>query len=235
MSRDYALIGLIVLAFALWYFAFQTEVWNFWVRLSLAAALLATIALILTPDRWELFRARPRDIAIGVASALSALCDLLGRQAASAGDLALRSRSDSERLRQAGAARSSVYRAVVVLSAGAERRDLLAGVCAAPAGPTRHNSTLRARTHLDAQSYINNSRRRRGAFVGLALPARTELDHGDRLARPLGREHLRALPPAMTKLIKRDDGAYGQELLYIVESHYRRSYEDSSSQRDRAV
>jgi membrane protease YdiL (CAAX protease family) len=70
MSRDYALIGLIVLAFALWYFAFQTEVWNFWVRLSLAAALLATIALILTPDRWELFRARPRDIAIGVASAL---------------------------------------------------------------------------------------------------------------------------------------------------------------------
>jgi membrane protease YdiL (CAAX protease family) len=70
MSRDYALIGLIVLAFALWYFAFQTDVWNFWVRLSLAAALLATIALILTPDRWELFRARPRDIAIGVASAL---------------------------------------------------------------------------------------------------------------------------------------------------------------------
>jgi uncharacterized protein len=70
MSRDYALIGLIVLAFALWYFAFQTEVWNFWVRLSLAAALLATIALILTPDRWKLFRARPRDIAIGVASAL---------------------------------------------------------------------------------------------------------------------------------------------------------------------
>ncbi len=70
MSRDYALIGLIVLAFALWYFAFQTEVWNFWVRLSLAAALLATIALILTPDRWKLFRARPRDIAIGIASAL---------------------------------------------------------------------------------------------------------------------------------------------------------------------
>jgi membrane protease YdiL (CAAX protease family) len=70
MSRDYALIGLIVLAFALWYFAFQTDVWNFWVRLSLAAALLATIALIMTPDRWELFRARPRDIAIGVASAL---------------------------------------------------------------------------------------------------------------------------------------------------------------------
>jgi membrane protease YdiL (CAAX protease family) len=70
MSRDYALIRLIVLAFALWYFAFQTEVWNFWVRLSLAAALLATIALIMTPDRWELFRARPRDIAIGVASAL---------------------------------------------------------------------------------------------------------------------------------------------------------------------
>jgi membrane protease YdiL (CAAX protease family) len=70
MSRDYGLIGLIVLAFALWYFAFQTDVWNFWVRLSLAAALLATIALILTPDRWELFRARPRDIAIGIASAL---------------------------------------------------------------------------------------------------------------------------------------------------------------------
>jgi membrane protease YdiL (CAAX protease family) len=70
MSRDYALIGLIVLAFALWYFAFQTDVWNFWVRLSLAAALLATIALIMTPDRWELFRARPRDIAIGIASAL---------------------------------------------------------------------------------------------------------------------------------------------------------------------
>jgi len=70
MSRDYALIGLIVLAFALWYFAFQTDVWNFWVRLSLAAALLATIALIMTPDRWKLFRARPRDLAIGVASAI---------------------------------------------------------------------------------------------------------------------------------------------------------------------
>ncbi len=68
MSRDYALIGL---AFALWYFAFQTEVWNFWVRLSLAAAILAISALILTPDRKELFRARPRDIAIGVASALA--------------------------------------------------------------------------------------------------------------------------------------------------------------------
>jgi len=69
MSRDYGLLGLIVCAFALWYFAFQTEVWNFWVRLSLAAAILATIALILTPDRKELFRPRPRDIAIGIASA----------------------------------------------------------------------------------------------------------------------------------------------------------------------
>ncbi len=70
MSRDYGLLGLIVLAFALWYFAFQTEVWTFWVRLSLAAALLAISAMILTPDREKLFRARPRDIALGIASAL---------------------------------------------------------------------------------------------------------------------------------------------------------------------
>ena len=71
MSTDYALIGLIVCAFALWYFAFQTEVWNFWVRLSLAATLLAISALILTPDRTELFRARWRDLWVGIISALA--------------------------------------------------------------------------------------------------------------------------------------------------------------------
>nr|BAL59351.1 abortive infection protein [Candidatus Acetothermum autotrophicum] len=61
---------LVLAAFALWYFAFQTDIWNFWVRLTLAAALLATSALVLTPDRAALFRVRGRDIAIGVASAL---------------------------------------------------------------------------------------------------------------------------------------------------------------------
>lgn len=70
MSRDFGLLGLTALVFALWYFAFQTELWNFWVRLALAAATVATSALVLTPDRRTLFRFGPRDIAIGVASAL---------------------------------------------------------------------------------------------------------------------------------------------------------------------
>ncbi|MCX8103551.1 MAG: CPBP family intramembrane metalloprotease [Candidatus Bipolaricaulota bacterium] len=57
-------------AFALWYFAFQTDIWNFWMRLSLAAAILATSALVLTPDRAQLFQVGGRDMVIGVASAL---------------------------------------------------------------------------------------------------------------------------------------------------------------------
>lgn len=61
----------VVAAFALWYFAFQTDLWNFWMRLSLSAALLATSALMLTPDRRTLFRARSRDIVIGIVSALA--------------------------------------------------------------------------------------------------------------------------------------------------------------------
>ncbi len=68
MSRE----ALAVLAaFALWYFAFQTEVWNFWVRLAIAASILASSALSLTPDRTQLFRVRGRDIVIGMASALA--------------------------------------------------------------------------------------------------------------------------------------------------------------------
>ncbi len=70
MSRSAELIGLTVLAFALWYFVFQSELWNFWARLSLAAATLALSTLILTPDRAEIFRVRPRDLVLGVASAL---------------------------------------------------------------------------------------------------------------------------------------------------------------------
>lgn len=71
MSRNLRSVAVLVLAaFGLWYFAFQTEIWNFWVRLSLAAATLAGSALILTPKRIQLFSVRPRDIAIGVASAL---------------------------------------------------------------------------------------------------------------------------------------------------------------------
>lgn len=74
MSRE-GKIGAVVLAvlaaFALWYYAFQTDMWNFWVRLALAAALLATSALILTPDRTQLFQVRSRDIGIGVLSALA--------------------------------------------------------------------------------------------------------------------------------------------------------------------
>ncbi len=70
MSRSAELIGLIVLAFALWYFAFQVELWNFWARLSLAAATLATSALMLLSDRAKLFQVRGRDLVIGVASAL---------------------------------------------------------------------------------------------------------------------------------------------------------------------
>jgi hypothetical protein len=133
MSRDYALIRLIVLAFALWYFAFQTEVWNFWVRLSLAAALLATIALIMTPDRWELFRARPRDIAIGVASALLLYGIFwVGKQLA----LAILPFA-ADQIQSVYAKRGQLdllsIGLLLFLSAGAERRDLLAGVCTAPA------------------------------------------------------------------------------------------------------
>lgn len=71
-EREIRAIALTVIAaFALWYFAFQTEVGNFWTRLSLAAATLAASALALTPDRVKLFQFRWRDIAIGVISALA--------------------------------------------------------------------------------------------------------------------------------------------------------------------
>lgn len=66
-----AVVLTIIVAFALWYFAFQTEMWNFWMRISLAAAILAASALVLTPDRAQLFAVRGRDIVIGVASALA--------------------------------------------------------------------------------------------------------------------------------------------------------------------
>lgn len=61
----------VVAAFALWYFIFQTEAWNFWLRLSLAAGSLALIALALTPDRAQLFRFRARDVLIGGVSAMA--------------------------------------------------------------------------------------------------------------------------------------------------------------------
>ncbi|MCS6937452.1 MAG: CPBP family intramembrane metalloprotease [Candidatus Bipolaricaulota bacterium] len=60
----------IVAAFALWYFAFQTEVWNFWLRLSLAVALLAGFALWQMPERASLFRFEAKDLLWGVLSAL---------------------------------------------------------------------------------------------------------------------------------------------------------------------
>lgn len=61
---------MIIAAFILWYFAFQTDIGNFWMRISLAAALLALSALVLTPNPMKLFAVRSRDIVIGVASAL---------------------------------------------------------------------------------------------------------------------------------------------------------------------
>lgn len=57
-------------AFALWYFAFQMEIVNFWVRLSLSAALLALGALWQTPERATLFRFNPKDILWGMLSAV---------------------------------------------------------------------------------------------------------------------------------------------------------------------
>ncbi|MCS7197484.1 MAG: CPBP family intramembrane metalloprotease [Candidatus Bipolaricaulota bacterium] len=72
MTRELHRVGLLVLAaFALWYFVFQTGLWNFWARLSLAATLLATSALIVTPDRKQLFQARSRDGVLGIVSALA--------------------------------------------------------------------------------------------------------------------------------------------------------------------
>lgn len=70
-SKIRAVALTVLVAFALWYFVFQTDIWNFWVRLALAASLLATTALILTPDRTQLFQVRLRDIVIGVVSALA--------------------------------------------------------------------------------------------------------------------------------------------------------------------
>lgn len=72
MTREIQGVAVMALAaFALWYFAFQMDLWNFWIRISLAAALLATSALVLTPDRAQLFRVRMRDIVIGIVSALA--------------------------------------------------------------------------------------------------------------------------------------------------------------------
>lgn len=72
MTRELHRVGLLVLAaFVLWYFVFQTGLWNFWARLSLAATLLATSALIVTPDRAQLFQARSRDVILGITSALA--------------------------------------------------------------------------------------------------------------------------------------------------------------------
>lgn len=60
----------VAVALGLWYFAFQTELWNFWARLSLAVGLLALWALVLTPDRWALFAFGRREVLIGLLSAL---------------------------------------------------------------------------------------------------------------------------------------------------------------------
>jgi hypothetical protein len=61
----------VVAAFGLWYFIFQTETWNFWLRLSLSAGLLAIGALALTPDSRRLFQCSWRAVVIGVVSALA--------------------------------------------------------------------------------------------------------------------------------------------------------------------
>lgn len=60
----------LVAAFALWYFVFQTDLWNFWFRLSLSVALLALIALWQMPERATLLRFRAPDILWGVLSAI---------------------------------------------------------------------------------------------------------------------------------------------------------------------
>lgn len=60
----------LVAAFALWYFAFQTEMGNFWLRLSLSVAVLALGALWQTPERAALFRFNPKDILWGMLSAV---------------------------------------------------------------------------------------------------------------------------------------------------------------------
>ncbi|MCI2429685.1 CPBP family intramembrane metalloprotease [Candidatus Acetothermia bacterium] len=60
----------LVAVFALWYFVFQTDLWNFWFRLSLSVALLALIALWQMPERATLFRFRAPDILWGALSAM---------------------------------------------------------------------------------------------------------------------------------------------------------------------
>lgn len=71
MSENRSLVLFsIVAAFALWYFAFQTDFGNFWFRLSLSVALLASLALWQMPDRAALWRFSATDLLWGVLSAM---------------------------------------------------------------------------------------------------------------------------------------------------------------------
>lgn len=72
MSKNQSLFPVlvaVVVAFALWYFAFQTEIWNFWLIISLSATLLAGGALWHTSDRAALWRFDFNALLIGILSA----------------------------------------------------------------------------------------------------------------------------------------------------------------------
>jgi membrane protease YdiL (CAAX protease family) len=69
-------------ALLLWYIVFRVEAGNFWIKLALAAVLLAALALVLLgEDRRRLFRPRVRHLGIGIISALALYALFwLGRQ-----------------------------------------------------------------------------------------------------------------------------------------------------------
>jgi membrane protease YdiL (CAAX protease family) len=63
------LAGTVLLAAALWFITFALEWTSFWIKISLSAALLAVISLILRPPRREDFRFTGRAVLLGLLSA----------------------------------------------------------------------------------------------------------------------------------------------------------------------
>lgn len=67
--RPLPLAGTVLLAAALWFITFALEWTSFWIKISLSAALLAAISLILRPPQREDFRFTGRAVLLGLLSA----------------------------------------------------------------------------------------------------------------------------------------------------------------------
>lgn len=68
-TRGRPLYGTVLLAFGLWFFTFYLTWGVFWIKISLSAALLAGVSLLLQPDRIKQLRFTPRSVWIGLLSA----------------------------------------------------------------------------------------------------------------------------------------------------------------------